>query len=133
MHSVLSSLTAAVLFIHTVFGCCWHHAHACVQHGAPSVATESACCKHHQHHGEGNQPVKPGKCCVECEGTCTYVLPQKVRIDAPQSVASLDLVATFPLLADAQIASASWSHVGDCPHGALPRVRLHLLHQLLLN
>lgn len=133
MHAILSSLTAAVLFIHTVFGCCWHHAHAGLQNTGSVAVSEHACCKHHQHDGDSKQPTKPVKCCIECEGTCSYVLPDKVQIEAPRSIASFDLVATLPQLADAQIASATWSHVGDSPHGALPPLRLHLLHQLLLN
>jgi hypothetical protein len=61
------------------------------------------------------------------------LLTQKVQIDASHAVASLDLVATAPLLAGAQVASASWNHVGDSPHGAAPPVGLHLLYQALLN
>src|SRR5262245_26482536 len=109
MHSILSSLTAAALFIHTVFGCCWHHAHAAVQVEVPAAVVKHACCKHHQHDHDSKQPAKPEKCCDDCEGACSYVLPQKVQIDAPTSIASFDLVAITPQLADAQIVAFTWS------------------------
>src|SRR4029453_1998954 len=128
MHRALSSLMAAVLFIHAAFGCCWHHAHLCVQHGAVLAAPEPTGCCHHRHHEGRERRQLPCDCQIECQGTCAYVLPQKVRLDAPQSVASLDLIAALPLLAGAPIASASWSDMGDGPAAAAPPLRLHLLH-----
>jgi len=70
---------------------------------------------------------------VECDGACAYVLPQKVRIDAPQAVAFVDMVAALPLVADAQALSVSWCYLGSGPLAAAPPLRLHLLHQSLLN
>jgi hypothetical protein len=133
MHSALSIFTAGLLFIHAAFGCCWHHAHHCASHSPKFIAAERLGCCHHHDHGDSKEQHQPCGCKIECRGSCTYLLPQKVQIESPQTVVSFDLVATLPALADAQVKSASWSHVGDSPHGAVPPVGLHLLHQALLN
>jgi hypothetical protein len=132
MQAFLNSLTAALLFIHAVFGCCWHHAHACGKDCASAVTKPAPCCHHHQRCDDGKQPERPCKCNFECEGTCTYILPQKVKVDAPQSI-TLDLLAVLPSLADRQIeAASSWETVSSLPDWA-PPLRTHLLHQVLLN
>jgi hypothetical protein len=132
MQAFLSSLTAAALFIHTIFGCCWHHAHAC-EHLLSAAASQPAkCCHHHQHQSGSEQQQKPCKCQVNCEGTCTYIVPQKVKIEAPQSVA-IDLLPVLPPLSDRQIeTAASWEAVSS-PSDLAPPLRTHLLHQVLLN
>src|SRR5437868_88589 len=86
MQAFVSILTAALLFIHTVFGCCWHHEH-CSEHGSSVAVNQSAkCCHHHQHGSDSKQQEKPGKCKVECAGACIYVVPPKVTVEAPQSI-----------------------------------------------
>jgi hypothetical protein len=133
MHAILSSLTAVLLLVHAAFGCCWHHAHRCTEHGNVLAAAEPAgCCQHHGHEGSKPEP-RPCDCKLECGGSCVYLLPQKIRIEAPRSVVSLDLVAAALVLAEAQIVSAGESDVGRSSHGAAPPLRLHLMHQLLLN
>jgi len=132
MHSVFTNLMAGLLFIHTVFGCCWHHAHACGQSVAVTASQPAKCCHHHQHGSDSKQQQKPGKCKVECQGTCTYVVPQKVTIEAPQWVA-IDLLAVLPSLADRQIEiAASWEALPSL-FDLAPPLRPHLLHQVLLN
>ena len=42
MHSSVSNLTAALLALHTVLGCCWHHAHRCTE---TCVCVASAACR----------------------------------------------------------------------------------------
>lgn len=128
MHAFVSISTAALLFIHSVFGCCWHHAHC----STAAVAEPTHCCHHHQPGTQSKQQEKPGKCAVECGGTCIYVVPQKVTIEAPQWVA-IDLLAVLPSLADIQIeAAAAWEAVSSLPE-LVPPLRTHLLHQVLLN
>jgi len=128
MQAFVANLTAALLFIHTVFGCCWHHA----QCSAVAVSQAEPCCHRHQHSSDSTQPEKPCKCNVECEGACIYVVPQKVKVDAPQWVA-IDLLAVLPTLADRKIEVASvWDFVSPLPDW-LPPLRIHLLHQVLLN
>jgi hypothetical protein len=128
MQALVASLTAALLFIHTVLGCCWHHA----QCSASAVSESEHCCHHHQHSSDSKQPEKPCKCNVECEGACTYVIPQRVKIEAPQRVA-IDLLAVLPSLADRQLeVASSWEFISPLSDW-LPPLRTHLLHQVLLN
>jgi len=132
MHGVLTSLTAVVLFIHTVFGCCWHHAH-CFEHGSTVAVNQPLkCCRHHQHSSDSKQQEEPCKGNVECKGTCIYVVPQKVKVEAPQWVA-VDLLAVLPLLADQAIGTAGSCEAGWSSPDLVPPVRTHLLHQVLLN
>ena len=132
MQAFLNILTAALLFIHTVFGCCWHHAHACGTDCASAVIKSAPCCHHHQHCDDSKHSERPCKCKVDCEGTCTYVVPQKVKVEAPQST-TMDLLATLPSLAEHQIEAASFREtISSLPDWA-PPLRTHLLHQVLLN
>jgi len=130
MQAFVASLTAALLVIHTVFGCCWHHVHHCEHAAAAAQAAE--CCHHPQHGGDSKQPDKPCNCKIECEGTCIYVVPQRVKVEVPQGIA-IDLVAVLPSFADRQIeTAASWQAGWSLPDLA-PPLRTHLLHQVLLN
>jgi hypothetical protein len=132
MQAFVASLTAALLFIHTVFGCCWHHAHACEHSLKVAVSQPHKCCHHHHHDEDSQQHEKPGKCKSDCEGTCSYVVPQKVTIEAPQWIA-IDLLAVLPSPSDRQIeAAASWEALLS-PSDLAPPLRTHLLHQVFLN
>jgi hypothetical protein len=134
MHAFLSSFTAAALFIHASFGCCWHHVHSCVLGGGMiAVAGPMECCHHGHESSPGQGSERPCDGDDECEGTCSYVLPQKVQMDAPWAVASLDLVATLSTASEAQVIATLWGNTGDSALGAVPPLRLHLLHQLMLN
>ncbi len=131
MQAFLSSLTAGLLFIHTVFGCCWHHAHAC-ENVASAAACETHCCHHHHQGGEKESEDKPCHCDEGCEGTCTYVAPQKVKVEAPD-IAALDLTVTPELLAGLRIEPANFWQAARLPLDLSPPLRVHLLHQVLLN
>ncbi len=127
MQAFVANLTAALLFIHTVFGCCWHHA----QCSTVAVSEAAHCCHHHQHSSDSKPHERPGKCNVECEGTCTYVAPQKVKVESPQWL-TIDL-PVLPSLAGPQVEAASFREfVSPLPDWLLP-LRIHLLHQVLLN
>src|SRR4051812_10831753 len=131
MQPFVANLTAALLFIHTVLGCCWHHAHACEQQMV-TVDHSAKCCHHHQHRSDGKQHEKPGKCKVECEGTCIYVVPQKVKVEAPDWI-TMGLLAVLPSLADQQCESAPAWRADWFPPDLVPPLRTHLLHQVFLN
>jgi hypothetical protein len=130
MREFVSSLTAAVLFIHTVFGCCWHHAHGC-EHETDAASTQGLPCCDHQHDGDRSHDHQP--CSVHCTGGCNFVLPSKVRVAAPQWIAldafAMSHVSPWNLALLPQV-RAEWHR----PLVAFPPpLRLHLLHQLLLN
>ena len=126
MHAILSSLTASLLLIHAAFGCCWHHDHAC------SASAESIhhAADHHQHDSNGNCPDDR---CTECQGSCTYDLPQKVRLDGSHAATSFELVATPTAVCNADVQSGMGNRSGRNSRMAAPPTGLHLLHQALLN
>lgn len=131
MQAFISNLTAATLLVHSMFGCCWHHAPA--QRDASELGY-AACSEHgHGTTGEsGRSPVGPGKCNSECRGLCIYLPPQKIQIAAPQIVMPFDVAAAVPAIADCHFGSA-FSGEQTC-NGAKwkPSLRLHLAHQVLL-
>jgi hypothetical protein len=128
MQAFIASLTAALLFIHSVFGCCWHHAHC----STVAVSESAHCCHHHQHDSDSRPQQKPCKCTVECEGACIYVAPQKVKVEAPQWI-TIDVLAVLPSLASGQIEAASSREAVSSLPDLVPPLRTHLLHQVLLN
>src|SRR4051812_64926 len=128
MQPCVVSLTAALLFIHTVCGCCWHHAQQC-EHG---WAVGHTSCDHHDHDSRSSQPDRPCNCKLVCEGTCNYILTDEVKIEAPQWV-SIDLLAILPSVASRHLeAPLSWEAASSLTDWA-PPVRTHLLHQVLLS
>jgi hypothetical protein len=128
MQAFVAILTAALLFIHTVFGCCWHHARC----STAAVAEPVHCCHHHQHDSPSGHRQKPCNCNVQCEGTCNYVVPQKVKVEAPQWFTT-DVLVVLPSLAGCHMdAASSWQAVSSLPDW-VPPLRTHLLHQVLLN
>lgn len=133
MHAFVSSLMIAVIGVQAVFGCCWHHAHFHLQCARPTAlaAGTGHCCKHH--HGGDSKPAKPCEGKADCQGVASYLLPQKVRIDALQSIAPLDLVAVESGLGIAPAAIACFRNYSGEFTAGLPPLRLHLLHQSLLN
>jgi hypothetical protein len=59
-------------------------------------------------------------------------VPSKVTIEAPQWVA-IDLMAVLPSLSDRQLeAAASWE-ASFSSSDLAPPLRIHLMHQVLLN
>lgn len=134
MRAIVTNLTAGLLFIHTVFGCCWHHAHDCdhcVAKTGPSTGLTASCCGHDE--ADDNQPAEPCHCEFECQGVCTYLPPEKTTVEAPaKSIASLDLLAVLPTAAATD--SRGTSHRAES-HGLPPlagSLRLHLWHRILL-
>ena len=132
MRAILTNLTASLLFIHTVFGCCWRHAHDC-DHCAAEVPQSTGlalgCCG-----GDQEEQDEPAQCpCkFECHGVCTYLRPEKTTIEGSTSIASLDLVGVLPSrIAAEPCGAAGWAQ----PHRSpvlIGSLRLHLLNRILL-
>jgi hypothetical protein len=60
------------------------------------------------------------------------VVPEKVTIEAPQSVA-IDFVAALPAVTDRQMQAAECCEVLSSLPEVAPPLRTHLRHQVLLN
>lgn len=153
MHPILSSFVAAMLSIHALLGCCWHHAQGCevcdsVKHEAvsPELALLTTCCQHaaeagrhdldrsgHDQHAGQEQPHRaPCKCQIECRGTCAYLLTPRALTGDQKSTLSDCVAMIVPAITTGQSAlPLSWP-LGNSPANSEPPVRLHLLHQILL-
>jgi hypothetical protein len=142
MHAFLSNLTAVLLVIHAMIGCCHHHWH-CDDECAAAVtlcAAPCPCCAPYTccepccgSHDESEQPSQPCNGELQCQGVCSYLPTQKTVIDASDVDSGLDFAAIIPTHLDGHLAAAAlpwgFAHtVNDSP----PPLRLHLLHQILL-
>jgi hypothetical protein len=136
--SILPGLTAAVVAVHAVLGCCWHHNHT----GLPGLVDGEAvgCCTasghvpsaeltSHRHDGADHPSDETGRCkgnpCVFLVSSKDHgsvavpddgVVPFTPILLASRSAISSNAAAARPLLADSPI---------------LP-VRLHLAYQVFL-
>lgn len=125
MNALAASVTTAIVLVHALVGCCWHHGHI---HGTgDSAAQVHAECHpehdHHAHHdGDSEQPAP------HCdEVSCSFVTAKEI---APPAllIAPLDAQTLEP-------ASASLHRGWACTAGrsrAAPPLRLHLELQKLL-
>jgi hypothetical protein len=140
MHGFFANVTATLLAMHTVLGCCWHHVHACAcerDNGLLALRVtnigsldrceahradthDDGCSSHHGHHGRH-----------ECQGnTCVFLGPTKSGPNfptlrfVPPPVACVSCVA--PVAYDGQ------SRPLLAIDALSPPLRLHLLHRVLL-
>ena len=136
MQIFLSNLTAALLALHTVLGCCWHHTH----HGEESVATvgsigsaDSHGCDHAHRaeapsdsHGQGRHGGH------ECQGS-TCVLGDSLRVEPRESDAPLDSLAAAHAPGERPSMYEEYNRPSFyAPDTLLPPLRLHLICQVLL-
>ena len=134
MQAVLPNLLAALLLLHAAFGCCWHHTHHYLgcEGTSQTAATPVACCQHDCDETQQDRPLEPCRCNVECHGVCTYLPTQKVFIDGPQLVIPFDGVACLFSSTQANLAAAANGEAVCDPVSSEPRLRIHLLHQIML-
>jgi hypothetical protein len=135
MHNLISSLTAAVLAVHTVLGCCCHHAHAVGGAAAYSAYVGQG---HTQNDGptcNGHEdPGQPGHGGHECKGNpCVFVGPTTDRgmqspRNPPRDVPAAPYAPTLLASVSSEAGTASLFAAGRAP----PPVRTHLAHQVLL-
>ena len=97
MFRFLASLLMLSSFaVHTVLGCCWHHAHAepiaeLSSNGEQSVSPQLhlGCCHHHHHPAadEGENPENPSECPQDTgceEPACTYLAGAPTKLPLPE-------------------------------------------------
>jgi hypothetical protein len=137
MRAILSNLTAAMLLIHALIGCCRHHEHRCVagDRAAEGISLTSGCChcNHSGCHQQSETPPHPDNCNLGCHGVCSYLPPQRTLVDAPQLIVALDILPVDPALVSGYMvpAGACRERINGNPASTLP-LRLHLLHQIIL-
>ncbi len=138
MRALLPNLTAVLLVIHAMIGCCHHHWHSdteCAEAAftlcaSPRCQCGDPCCVPHE---QSEQPSQPCNGELECHGVCTYLPTQKTVIDTSIAGNAFDFAVLVPTIVDRRLDAATlpWdlSHtLNESP----PPLRLHLLYQTLL-
>jgi hypothetical protein len=136
MHGFLSNVTAALLALHTVLGCCWHHAHSLAEESCmtQSVERPEGHGGHSDHDCDSTTPVNHDghQSPHECQGsTCVFVRPthdgsqgsSDLLMDVPLSLSPIAFAST-----NVRVAEKSFF----APDALLPPLRLHLVDQVLL-
>jgi hypothetical protein len=134
MRALVSNLTALLLIVHAMIGCCHHHWHSAAECGPETTfAATCECCPHHFDLTDADhQPGEPCSGALECQGVCKFLPSSRVQLDCSDDEGDCQLVAVVDSLA----AIDAIHHVNvsrrASPRDALPPIRLHLLHQRLL-
>lgn len=130
MQRVVHSMTMAVVLVHMVCGCCWHHAHA-EDDGSHHATAELACSHEVRPHCEcdmaGDQESEPCEGCEE--GTCDFVRAEWGEGFQPSLERSCDAWPTPEAISPAgsvRFAAASAAAVPAAPGP------IYLMHRALL-
>lgn len=140
MRAFFTNLTAVLLFIHAVLGCCWHHAHECNRCGAEHCAAAGGfdqvapglCGCHECSDDDQDQPAGPCRCKFECQGVCIYLPQQKSSLDAGVSGTDFDFWTATAKPVAAGIGEAIVRDGSFEPPIVETPLRLHLLYQIML-
>jgi hypothetical protein len=131
---LLPHLTAAILAMHTVLGCCWHHAHACGADCRPTSSVESPAT--HANHdadqcGEEDSGASESHGQHKCvKGACVFL---RLLEDDVAGALHHDLPSIFCAQSNAIPPRGDSAPTPYFAAGALlPPLRLHLAHQVLL-
>jgi len=130
MNRFVHSLALAAVFVHTLCGCCWHHAHADDIHDHHALAGRADVSCHQRHDLCGCEDFEHGSSPGEqpCRGvTCDFVRAesgglQPWLVQFETSVPAAVLPAVGPAHRSAEVTAFAIE----------PRGRLHLLLQRLL-
>jgi hypothetical protein len=138
----VSIAVAVVVALHTVLGCCWHHAHAATvalphQNAASAESAPAKKCCHHHHDEPQHADDEPAaehshhSCPDQCDDKCEAPALLRVQHDDVVSLPLIDWMAapTEPVVVPAVVVARVDRSDG---HLKPPPLRLHLLHQLLL-
>lgn len=146
MRAVISITVAVVVALHTVLGCCWHHAHEAaagvIEREAASAepvakrscghghADEAKSVAHDSAEHDASEHDSHGSCPEPCDAKCDALALTRVQHDGVAALSVFAWVATVaqPVRSTAVLDAKA----GRLDEQAPPPIRLHLLHQLLL-
>jgi hypothetical protein len=124
-------VSAAIVVVHLMAGCCAHHAHACDCEGQQPTKV-GAHCTDMQHHdccgGVADHPHHSQHACKG--GTCSVVLPSRPAGTSLEKALHA-VVVVLPNDLSSVLGSESERHALPTGRLLLP-VRLHLANQVLL-
>ncbi len=136
MSGLLNNLTAAILVVHLLVGCCAHHAHDCRQacdarHAQGMGHDAGAPCDGHSS-GEPGQTTDHHHGSDECQGgKCSYL--RTANDTLAKAFLQPRLTHVTPILADDSALVGVFSEQPALASGRLLLpVRLHLANQVLL-
>jgi hypothetical protein len=136
MHAAVSHCLAALMLIHSLLGCCWHHAQ---EEGDSSrlasflVDPSGNCQQHPSGHSDHHQPGHPCKHHDDgtCPGTWVYFSSGRPQVSKTLFFAPLDSVVALPAMDNADRQLHGCERAAIAPASRTP-MRLHLLNQILL-
>lgn len=144
MRSVLSLTVAAVIAVHSVFGCCWHHAHvaaADAEATEPSLETADHICRqgfhaheigeHDASQAESHHDDPSHHCPTPCSEKCQIASTGRVQLDDSSLDTTLDVSFGLNELVPEPVV-ITWKFALDDVAAEPPPLSLHSLHQLLL-
>jgi hypothetical protein len=137
MRAFLSNLTAVMLVIHAMIGCCHHHWHSeaeCAESATfalfvPPCQCGHSCCGRQDQSEQSSSPCDRE---FECQGLCSYLPTQRTVIEASASGAAIDFAALVPTLLDGRFVAAALPCDRAHTLNHSPPLKLHLLNQILL-
>ncbi len=136
-------ITTIMLLVHSVFGCCWHHAHMCDSTYGESLATASAVhpCNYHVHgeacgggkaDDDASSDHDDGPHKLQCGGFHCKFVRCKTAFEHLNKLScdflTLDIVVVAEKLEPSRLCS-QWDVVS---HRSPPPLRKHLLLRVLL-
>jgi hypothetical protein len=134
MRATIANLTAFLLIVHAMIGCCHHHWQFDQERAAANPVATCSCCEHHcaTQESADESPV-PCDGREECHGVCTYLPTQRVDLDVLAGGNDFDIATAIPThsfspAATSDMVTGSIFTLDDSP----PPLRLNLLHQILL-
>ena len=133
MHAAMSNVMVAIMLLHAVLGCCWHHSHA-GEGGSDSPQRQASRAENPRHdHGRGWGPAGPhqdenGFCHEE---KCVFVRPSQDDQDTDAASVCVDSITPSTSGAAHLSPALAWAVRIDAPSHHLP-VRSHLAKQVLL-
>jgi hypothetical protein len=122
MSRMLAILTAGLISLHALLGCCGLHLCDSNSPETCQVACDHQGCQHE--HSE-----EPGECCLVCRGASNYLLPEKPHFDDSISFVAAVIPTALTGLSDCSSGAGLAKFQGTALG---PPLRLHLLHQILL-
>jgi len=131
VHSLLTGMMILVFAFHSLFGCCWHHAHQyalCSELLSPTAEspgfTQNIADNNH------NEPIHHHYGAERCMGVvCVFIKPSQ---SVAQTSTNFHLPTVKFIMPESDSFCDQTKDLLVCDHSPLLSLRLHLVNQVLL-
>jgi hypothetical protein len=131
MHTLMTIVSAATVAVHSLIGCCLHHAHISAEADShAALAVFAACSAEGSVESAAPSPDTPCPEHSHRHSLCSFLSPQKGAADGNSLDGSFDFAAMGGTIIDLRLAPRLRRQVALAPEPE--PLRLHLLHQILL-